>query len=105
MILHAVYLPIPQNADMNEVADIMRGLQNLVGELDGFTAFHHGPNMDAEGKSPEAQYGFHGTFADREALDLYAKDPRHKALGARLVALCGGAEAIKVYDIDTVGGP
>ena len=103
MIHHAVYFPIPENTDLHELAAVMQGLKNLVGQIDGFTGFQHGPNIDAEGKSPEAQYGFHGVYTDRTALDRYAADPRHKALGARLVALCGGAEAIKVYDIDTAG--
>ncbi len=92
MILHAVYFPVPDNADQNALAAIMHDLGKLVGEIDGFTAFHHGPNIDVEGKSPEADYGFHGTYTDRTALDRYANDPRHQALGARLVALCGGPE-------------
>jgi len=58
----------------------MASLGNLVGAIDGFKAFHHGPNIDVEHKSPEAQ-----------------------VLGSRLVALCGGSEQIKVYDIDTTG--
>lgn len=103
MILHAVYLSLAESADPHELADVMQSLAALVGQIDGFTAFHHGPNIDAEAKSPEAQYGFHATFSDRAALDRYAGDPRHRALGARLVVLCGGAERIKVYDIDTVG--
>jgi len=102
MILHAVYLSLAENADANELSDVMQGLQNLVGKIEGFTGFDHGPNIDVEGKSPEAQYGFHGVYTDRAALDRYANDPRHQALGARLVALCGGADGIKVYDIETV---
>ena len=105
MILHAVYLSLPEGADPNALAHVMKGLTALVGDIDGFTAFHHGPNIDAEGKSPEAHYGFHGHFTDRAALDGYAADPRHRALGARLVALCGGADRIKVYDIDVADAP
>ncbi len=81
----------------------MASLGNLVGAIDGFKAFHHGPNIDVEHKSPEAQYGFVGVYQDRESLDRYAADPRHQVLGSRLVALCGGSEQIKVYDIDTTG--
>ena len=104
MILHAVYFPIPENTDPKTLAGVMQGLENLVGQIDGFTAFHHGLTIDAEGKSPEAQYDFHATYTDRAALDRHARDPRHQALGARLVALCGGADGIKVYDIETDGG-
>lgn len=101
MILHAVYLSLPEDVDEQELGAVMDGLSALVGGIDGFVGFEHGPNIDAEGKSPEAPYGFHGRFADRAALDRYAADPRHQALGARLVALCKGAAGIKVYDIDT----
>lgn len=103
MIHHAVYLSLSDAADPSELAEVMKGLSALVGEIEGFTAFAHGPNVDLEGKSPECHYGFHGSYDDRAALDRYARDPRHQALGARLVALCGGAERIKVYDIETAG--
>ncbi|SLN29288.1 Dabb family protein [Pseudooctadecabacter jejudonensis] len=100
MILHAVYFD-PCD-DPEELRSIMTGLADLVGQIDGFLEFSHGPNIDAEGKSSEASYGFVCTFATARALATYAQDARHRALGARLVAMCGGAEAIKVYDIDTI---
>ncbi len=103
MIHHAVYLSLSQTADPSDLAAVMESLSKLVGKIEGFTAFVHGPNIDVEGKSPEAPYGFHGTFTDRAALNRYANDPRHQALGARLVALCGRSDGIKVYDIDTSG--
>ena len=81
----------------------MNSLGALVGTIDGFEAFHHGPNIDLEGKSPEAAYGFTGVFSDKAAVLRYADDPRHQALGGRLVALCGGADRIKVYDIASGG--
>ena len=103
MILHAVYLSLDETADKAELADIMAGLAELIGVIDGFTAFHHGPNIDLEGKSPEAAYGFTCVFEDKSAALRYADDPRHQALGARLVGLCAGADHIKVYDIDAGG--
>lgn len=101
MILHAVYFAVPSDSDPSELSNVMVGLSELVGQIMGFTAFQHGPNIDVEGLSPEAQYGFHATFDNRAALDRYAADPRHRALGKRLLALCGGPDAIKVYDIET----
>lgn len=101
MIVHAVYLFVPEGADQAELSHIMVSLSELVGQIEGFTGFHHGPNIDVECKSPEAQYGFTGYYDDGQALERYAADPRHQSLGARLVALCGGADGIKVYDIDT----
>lgn len=103
MILHCVYLETPEAAPTAALHDIMHGLSQLVGQIDGFTRFDHGPNIDLEGKSPEAPYGFICHFNDRTALARYAQDPRHRALGARLVGLCGGADRIKVYDIETGG--
>jgi hypothetical protein len=105
MILHAVYLSLPDDVDQIELANIMAGLQNLVGNIHGFVAFQHGPNIDVEGSSPEANYGFHGTYTDRAALSSYAADPHHQVLGGRLVALCGGTDGIKVYDLETAGEP
>jgi quinol monooxygenase YgiN len=101
MIHHAVYLSLIETTDLTALAEVMQDLENLVDKIEGFTAFQHGRNVDLEGKSPESPYGFHATFTDRAALARYAHDPRHQALGARLVALCGGPEAIKVYDIET----
>lgn len=101
MILHAVYLSLTENADLIALAEVMQDLAKLVDKIEGFTALNHGPNVDLEGKSPESQYGFHATFTNRTAFASYASDARHLALGARLVGLCGGPEAIKVYDIDT----
>ena len=101
MILHSVYLSLTHSVDINELSAVMQGLENLVGKIDGFTGFQHGSNIDLEGKSPEVQYGFTCEFSSVFALKTYAADPRHGALGARLVALCDGADQIKVYDIDT----
>lgn len=97
MILHAVYLSLAEDADPAELADVMTGLAALTDLIESFA---HGPNFDAEGKTPQSHYGFHATFADRAALERYATDPRHQALGARLVALCGGENGITVYDLD-----
>lgn len=103
MIHHAVYLSLSDDADPLELAEVMTSLAALVGQIEGFSAFHHGQNIDIEQKSPETHYGFHGVYTDRAALARYANDPRHQALGARLVALCGGADRIKVYDINAEG--
>ncbi len=98
MILHIVACALRPDHDAAELAAVMAGLAAL--PLDDFAAFHHGPNIDAEGKSPGHPYGFVCTFTDRAALDRYAADPGHRALAARLVALCaGGGDGIVVYDI------
>ncbi len=103
MILHSVYLRLPQGADRTELQEVMAGLNQLCRDLPGCAGFQHGPNRDYEAKSPEYPYGFVAQFRDQEALALYAENPVHKALGARLVAMCeGGANGIVVYDLDAV---
>ncbi len=101
MILHAVFLNLAPGHDPAELSAVMAGLAALAGRIEGFAGFDHGPNIDAEGRSPDHPHGFVCRFDDRAALDRYAADPRHRALGARLVALCtGGAAGIVVYDLD-----
>jgi hypothetical protein len=100
MIDHVVMLGLRDGADPTTCRDVMRGLEQLVGEIPGFLGLSHGVNIDMEGKSPGFPYGFIARFEDRAALTRYAADPRHQALGARLVALCGGADRITVYDIE-----
>ena len=104
MILHTVLLALEPDANRAELTRIMDGLAAL--DLEGFKGLNHGPNVDAEGKTPNFHYGFVCTFTDRAALDRYASDPGHQALGARLVALCkGGGDGILVSDIDTGASP
>ncbi|MGZ9809441.1 Dabb family protein [Pseudoroseicyclus sp. H15] len=99
MIAHVVLLALRDDHDPVELQTVMDGLAAL--KLPGFDSFRHGPNIDAEGKSPGYPYGFVATFADRAALATYAADPGHKALGARLAALCtGGGAGIFVADLD-----
>jgi hypothetical protein len=102
MIQHIVLLALRSEYDHQELADIMQRLAALTDDLAGFTSFTHGPNRDFEGKSPDFPYGFICSFTEQSALQSYAIDPRHQALGARLVALCtGGAAGILVADIET----
>ena len=103
MILHSVYLRLPQGTDATELSEVMAGLNQLCRGLAGCAGFQHGPNRDYEAKSPEHPYGFVAQFRDRDALAHYAEHPEHKALGARLVAMCdGGVDGIVVYDLEAV---
>ena len=101
MIQHIVMLRLKPDADPAELAAVMQGLGAL--GLAGFTGFQHGPNRDYEAKTQDYPYGFIGTFTDADAVATYAADPRHQALGGRLVALCeGGGDGIMVMDIEPV---
>ncbi|MCF7698205.1 Dabb family protein [Loktanella sp. M215] len=98
MIDHIVLLHLKPDHDAIALAAVMDGLAALVGDIKGFTAFRHGPNRDYEGRSPAFAHGFTAQFHDSLALAVYADDPRHKALGARLMALC---EDILVADVES----
>lgn len=101
MIDHIVMLNLAEGHAPAELAAIMDGLLGLVGDMPGLVSVAHGPNIDLEHKSPDYPYGFIVQFTDRAALEAYAVDPRHQALGARLVALCnGGGDGILVIDLE-----
>ena len=99
MIRHVVCLTPRGAAEAAALPGVLAQIADLVGEIDGFVACLHGANLDVEGLSPGVTHLFTCDFADRAALDRYAADPRHRALGARLVEACG-ATGIMVYDMD-----
>lgn len=100
MIRHCVMLNLQKNTQ-EEVQEVLAGLADLVARLAGCRGFVAGPNRDFEGKSPNYPYGFMFDAEDEAALNAYAEHPRHKQLGAKLVALCeGGADGIVVFDLE-----
>lgn len=102
MLIHCVFLNLKPDASQHELVAVFKGLDALCQVLDGAKKFNAGPNVDIEMKSPDYDAGFVISFTDRAALSAYADHPTHKALGARLVALCnGGADGIMVFDLDT----
>lgn len=101
MIRHCVFFRLEHGADLAALRDVIHGLAALVDRLDGCFGFCAGTNRDFESKSPEYPYGFTLDTQDETALAQYADHPDHKALGARLVALCdGGSKGIIVFDIE-----
>ena len=102
MIEHIVMLKLRPNHAAAELAAVMTGLADLMTRLPGAGRFVLGPNRDYENLSPGFTAGFIGTFDSPAALAIYAEHPDHKALAARLVALCdGGVSGIMVLDRDT----
>ena len=96
MIRHIVMLHLRPDHDAGELSQIRDGLAALP-----MIAFHHGPNRDMEGKTPNHAYGFTCDFKDLEALATYAADLVHQGLGARLCAQCvGGGAGIMVMDLE-----
>ena len=101
MIRHIVMLNLLSDYDPTELSAVMDGLARLGEVLPGFVGFEHGPNRDFEKKSVDYPYGFICTFESADDVSVYANDPRHQALGGRLVAMCnGGGAGIMVLDID-----
>ncbi len=102
MISHVVALKLAPDAARAELDAVMDGLGDLVSELNGVLLFHHGAEIAAEPLARGHDYGLVLQFVDRAALDEYAADSTHKALGARLVALCaGGIDGLTVFDFET----
>ncbi|MBO6676541.1 MAG: Dabb family protein [Rhizobiales bacterium] len=100
MILHCVFCH-PSDGAADALLQTMSELATFSETLEGVEAFHYGPNLDFEGKSPDHKFGFVIRFASKEALERYADHPTHQALGARLCASCvGGTDGIVVYDLD-----
>lgn len=100
MVLHCVFCAFDASSTRQDQQAILDDLEQFSLTLPGVIGFEQGPNLDFEGKSPEYNAGFVIRFRDETALHSYAKHPQHKAIGARLCALCsGGADGIIVFDI------
>ena len=104
MIRHCVFLNLRTDHDATELRAPLRGLSKLCDRLEGAHNFFAGPNRDFELKSQAFEAGFTVDFDDAQALQAYAENPEHQALGGRLVVQCtGGAEGIMVFDLEVEG--
>ena len=102
MLKHCVFVNLKEDVDAEAREAVLSGFGTLVGEIDGMLDYCRGPNLDFEAKSPEYSWGFIVTFQDRAAHLAYEQHPRHKELGAKLVAMCkGGHDGILVFDLQT----
>jgi hypothetical protein len=102
MIRHCVLLNLTSGHDLSTVAEPMRILQDLSGEVDGMLEFSWGPNRDYENKSRDYHCGFVAVFRDRDAHLAYEKHPVHIRAGSMLIAACkGGYDGIFVADLET----
>lgn len=103
MIQHIVLCDLLDHHDADELRAIMAALAALQGRIDGFVGFTCGPNRDYEGLSPRCHFGFTCDFMDMAAHQTYLADGVHRALGARLIALCrGGRDGLVVVDLETI---
>ena len=100
MIQHCVFLNLKQNVNLADVGKVMSALSDLMAQIDGFEDLEFGQNLDFENKSKDYGYGFIATFADQKALQQYADNHQHIALGSQLVEMCvNGSEGIIVFDL------
>jgi len=100
MIQHCVFLNLKQGVILNDVTEVMISLSGLIGQIEGFQELKFGQNLDFEHKSSEFDYGFVATFENKAALDRYANNPQHMALGEQLVEMCvNGHNGIIVFDL------
>ncbi|MEL6599166.1 MAG: Dabb family protein [Pseudomonadota bacterium] len=101
MIVHCVFCRFLPDAPPDDIVDVLESLARFAQGLSGVQSVEVGPNRDFEGKSEGFGHGFIIRFRDRAALEAYAVDPTHVALGGRLCALCvGGADGIMVFDLE-----
>ena len=99
-IHHCVFFTFSDDIGQSDRDHILGSLAQLVEHVPGMVSLDFGPNADFERKSEIYQDGFVAVFEDREALARYANDPRHLALGQRLVDNCtNGGDGIIVFDI------
>ena len=88
------YTPDATDAQIQEVTDAFRDLQN---QIPGIIGFEHGINNSPEGKNLDFTHVYLLTFEDEEARDTYLPHPRHEAFG-QLLGRLGILEDVFVVD-------
>jgi hypothetical protein len=101
MIRHIVLTRFAPETTPDEIADIYAALANLTHSLPGASGFTGGRSASPEALERGYHHGFVIDFDSWADLATYAADPRHLALGQRLVAAAmGGIEGLLVLDIE-----
>jgi Stress responsive A/B Barrel Domain len=101
MIRHIVLARFRPDLPAPELAALDAAFRSLLARLDGFLAYHGGPDVNFEGLDRGYRHGFVLDFADPAARLRYHEDPEHKALGASLAAAAeGGVEGLLVVDLE-----
>jgi hypothetical protein len=102
MIRHIVLVRFKSDVSRAEKDALFEELGLLKALIPGTLSYFFGRNV-----SPEAPVthgfddGFWFDFENAEARDAYLLDPRHQAIGAKLVAAAkGGLSGIQVFDTE-----
>ena len=105
MIRHIVLIRHRPELTEGEVAAIEAMFHALRARLDGFLAYHGGPDVNFEGLERGYRHGHVLDFADQAARLRYHDDPEHTLLGARLVAAAeGGVDGLLEVDFEVSPG-
>lgn len=101
MIRHIVLTKFKPETPEEKIAEIYGGLAAVTEKLSGAANFKGGRSESPEQIERGYMHGFVIDFDDWDALQAYADNQEHKALGAQLVDnAVGGIDGILVLDID-----
>jgi hypothetical protein len=101
MIRHIVLIRFKVSVTADERARLFAELSGLKPLIAGTRDFFAGQNISPETPVTHGfNDGFWFDFENSEVRDAYLIDPRHQAIGAKLVSAAeGGLEGIQVFDI------
>ncbi|WP_298838138.1 Dabb family protein [uncultured Roseobacter sp.] len=100
MIRHIVLTKFRPETSEETIHGIYAGLSNLTNRLPGARGFTGGRSESPEQIERGYMHGFVVDFDSWEALQAYADNPEHKALGGQLVEnAVGGIDGILVLDL------
>ena len=101
MIRHIVLTKFKPETSEEKIAEIYAGLSQLVEKLPGARNFTGGRSESPEQIERGYMHGFVIDFDSWDALQNYADNEEHKALGGQLVEnAIGGIDGILVLDLD-----
>ncbi|WP_412551112.1 Dabb family protein [Shimia sp. MIT910701] len=101
MIRHIVLTKFESDVSEDTIKTIYDGLSALADKLPGAANFTGGRSKSPEQIERGYMHGFVIDFDSWDALQNYADNEEHKALGSQLVAnAMGGVDGILVLDLD-----
>ena len=101
MIRHIVLTKFKPETSEDTITDIFDGLSALAETLPGAGGFTGGRSQSPEQIERGYMHGFGSDFDSWDALQNYADNEDHRALGGQLVAnAVGGIDGILVLDLD-----
>ncbi|MCL1628278.1 Dabb family protein [Roseibaca sp. V10] len=100
MIRHIVLTRFKPDVSEAEITALYAELSAVIAKHPGARGFISGRSASPEQMEQGYHHGFTIDFDDWAALEAYAKDPAHRALGARLVgSAIAGRDGLIVLDI------